>query len=40
MHSEFGMPNFSIHCDCSQKVVEERYKKKNEIGEGDPIPEE
>lgn len=31
MHQEFGLPTFSIHCDCSAKVVIDRHKKKNEI---------
>jgi len=28
--SEFGLPNFCIHCTADKKTVEDRYKKANE----------
>lgn len=28
---EFGAPSFSIHCQCDTKVINDRYKKKNEV---------
>lgn len=39
MHLEFGLPSFSIHCECGNSAVNERFKKKTEndgdIGEDD-----
>ncbi len=34
---EFGLPSFSIHCHCDTKVVQDRFKKKNEV---DDVTEE